>query len=106
MVRVLLGSPLALVLAVFGLIPLIVACAPGAPASQSVDPFASAPLLLREAPATVHEAYGFALQYPNELAQVPCYCGCEEAGHRNVRDCFVKEIKPDGTVVWDMMGAG
>jgi hypothetical protein len=102
----LFASPLALLLVIIGLVPLLVACAPGAPAGKNADPFAGAPLLLREAPASVREAYQYALDFPDELAQVPCFCGCEEAGHRNVRDCFVKEIKSDGSVAWDMMGAG
>lgn len=106
MVKAWLASPLALVLSSFGLVALLAGCAPGTPAGKSADPFAGAPLLLRESPATVKEAYGFAIEYKTQLAQVPCYCGCEEAGHRNVRDCFVKEERPDGKVEWDMMGAG
>ena len=98
------------ILAVFAVVlalsPLAVRCAPSASTASGEARFASAPLILREAPATVHEAYGYALEYPEVLSQVACYCGCESAGHRNVRDCFVKEVRADGSVEWDLMGAG
>ena len=47
--------------------------------------------------------YQLALANPKILSQIPCYCGCR-AVHKNVRDCFVREVKADGTVVWDDMG--
>ncbi|MBK5330451.1 MAG: hypothetical protein JJD93_00670 [Ilumatobacteraceae bacterium] len=35
---------------------------------------------------------------------IPCYCGCgKDAGHRSNRDCYVKRIDADGTVVLDSM---
>lgn len=42
----------------------------------------------------------------NDLLQwIPCYCGCgEEAGHKNNGNCFIKEVKKDGSVVWDDHG--
>jgi hypothetical protein len=42
----------------------------------------------------------------NELLQnIPCYCGCgEEAGHKHNGNCFIKEVKTDGSVVWDDHG--
>lgn len=86
--------------------PLLAGCTAGASGASGGGRFASAPLILREAPATVHEAYEYALEYPEVLSKVACYCGCESAGHRNVRDCFVKEVRADGSVEWDLMGAG
>jgi hypothetical protein len=47
--------------------------------------------------------YQLALANPELLSQIPCYCGCR-AVHKNVKDCFVREVKADGTVVWDNMG--
>src|SRR6266540_3078573 len=49
--------------------------------------------------------YQLALANPQILSQIPCYCGCR-AIHKNVKDCFVREVKPNGTVVWDNMGLG
>ncbi len=51
----------------------------------------------------IREPYQLALANPEVLSQIPCYCGCRGA-HKNVRECFVREVKPDGTVVWDEMG--
>ncbi len=36
------------------------------------------------------------------LSWIPCYCGCgENAGHKSNKNCFIKEIKQNGEVVWD-----
>jgi hypothetical protein len=47
--------------------------------------------------------YQLALANPDVFSQIPCYCGCP-ALHKNVKECFVRDVKPDGTVVWDSMG--
>jgi hypothetical protein len=41
-----------------------------------------------------------------ELLQwIPCYCGCgESVGHKSNLNCFIKEVKSDGSVVWDDHG--
>lgn len=39
------------------------------------------------------------------LKWMPCYCGCgESAGHKSNLNCFIKEVKADGTIVWDDHG--
>jgi hypothetical protein len=36
-----------------------------------------------------HEAYLAAQRHPELLAQLDCYCGCEQhEGHKNLLDCF------------------
>ncbi|MBV8773074.1 MAG: hypothetical protein JO166_12220 [Deltaproteobacteria bacterium] len=36
-----------------------------------------------------HAAYVVAQQHPDLLAQLDCYCGCEQhEGHKNLLDCF------------------
>jgi hypothetical protein len=36
-----------------------------------------------------HAAYLVAQQHPELLAQLDCYCGCEQhEGHKNLLDCF------------------
>jgi hypothetical protein len=36
-----------------------------------------------------HQAYLVAQQHPELLAQLDCYCGCEQhEGHKNLLDCF------------------
>ena len=38
--------------------------------------------------------YQLALANAEVLSQIPCYCGCR-AIHKNVKECFVREVKPD-----------
>lgn len=39
------------------------------------------------------------------LKWIPCYCGCgDSAGHSSSVNCFVKEVRPDGSIVWDDHG--
>jgi hypothetical protein len=50
-------------------------------------------------------AYEFALSNPEVLTKIPCYCGCVQLGHRSVENCFVKEFKKVGGVVFEKHGA-
>lgn len=53
----------------------------------------------------IRNAYLIAGQSTDVLEWIPCYCGCgESAGHQNNKNCFIHEIKEDGTVVWDDHG--
>ena len=52
---------------------------------------------IRQQPATVREAYQFALANPDELGKIPFYCGCgqehgNDAPHKSVKDCFVHAL--------------
>lgn len=81
----------------------------GAGSSQpdlKLAPVSALPQYIQDAPVTVREAYQFALANQDVLKYIPCYCGCGNEGHTNVKDCFVQEVRPDGTVVWDEMGLG
>jgi len=53
----------------------------------------------------VKSAYEFALSHPEVLTKIPCYCGCVRLGHRSAENCFVKEFKKDGGVVFEKHGA-
>jgi hypothetical protein len=56
-------------------------------------------------PETIRAAYQFAAEHPEVLSYVPCFCGCERAGHRGNEDCFVRERDVNGDVVaWDDHG--
>ena len=56
-------------------------------------------------PELVRRAYVFAAQNPDVLGHVPCYCGCENSGHRSNVDCFVGSRAPNGAVEsWDTHG--
>jgi hypothetical protein len=93
--------------------------AQAAPAVQTpVEPPAAAKLgphpqenlpplpMIPEPPArpmeTVRAAYKFAAEHPEVLSYVPCYCGCERAGHRGNEDCFVTARDAKGDVTqWE-----
>lgn len=54
----------------------------------------------------VLEAYQFAVEHPEVLNYMPCYCGChEEDGHTSNTNCFVDNVKGN-TVTLDTMGFG
>ena len=38
--------------------------------------------------ANIREAYSVAKEIPEVLAQQPCYCYCQQMGHRSLLDCF------------------
>ncbi|MEW5976310.1 MAG: PCYCGC motif-containing (lipo)protein [Acidobacteriota bacterium] len=79
--------------------------APGSMKSDSgratrVPPFHSSPeaagTLPRTLPAGFRDpnsahAYRIAGQIPSILAQQPCYCWCDQYGHRSLLDCFVSD---------------
>jgi hypothetical protein len=51
-------------------------------------------------------AYEFALDRPDVMLWMPCYCGCGgHSGHKNARDCFVKSSSSPGNVQFDEHGS-
>ena len=55
----------------------------------------------------IAEAYEFAGRHPDILEFVPCFCGCETAGHRANAHCFVQSRNADGSVeAWEPHGMG
>ena len=55
-----------------------------------------------QAPKGADIAYQFAVDRPDLLAQIPCYCGCGQLdGHKNNLDCFVKSRNGDKVVFDD-----
>lgn len=56
-------------------------------------------------PDVVRAAYVFAAEHPEILSYVPCFCGCERAGHKGNEDCFVARRNDAGDVVeWEPHG--
>jgi hypothetical protein len=52
----------------------------------------------------VQRLYEFQITHGELMRYMPCFCGCgEDAGHRSNRDCYVKSVDADGTVVLDSM---
>ena len=84
-----------------------------APARQTPVPDADRPLpplpvvpnMVPRPPNVVRDAYTFAARHPDILEFVPCFCGCETAGHEANADCFVQSRNADGSVrSWDTHG--
>ena len=63
------------------------------------------PKFLDDKPEDMRLVYQVAASASDVLSYMPCYCGCgESAGHGNNLNCFVDEIREDGSVVWDDHG--
>jgi hypothetical protein len=69
-------------------------------------PVAKLPARVKQAPPVVREAYRFAVANPEVLSSVPCYCGCGAMGHQSNLDCFIEEMREDGSIVWGYHALG
>lgn len=77
----------------------------GSPISPSGDRFEAAaaadlPPFVRQASSKIREAYRYAAAHPEVLQYIPCFCGCENVGHRHNGDCYVQERHPDGRITF------
>lgn len=85
----------------------ISACGAGSSGHDlEMAPASALPQKMQDAPTQVREAYQFALANQAVLKKIPCYCGCGVDEHTSVKDCFVQDVRADGTVIWDEMGLG
>ena len=74
-------------------------------ADANMPPLPLVPNMVPRSPDVIRAAYTFAAQHPDVLEYVPCFCGCETAGHKGNADCFVQSRNPDGSVrEWDTHG--
>jgi len=73
--------------------------------AYALAPESALPTKIREAPPSVREAYRFAIANRDILKQIPCYCGCG-AEHPSNAECYIKEVKPNGEIVFDPMSFG
>jgi hypothetical protein len=64
------------------------------------------PDLFYKAPARIQETYRFAVANQDLLQWMPCFCGCGELGHGSNADCYVQEVRGDGSVLLDSMSFG
>ncbi len=66
----------------------------------------SIPDYVSAAPEDVRMAYQFAVDRPDVLMWMPCYCGCGgHAGHKSAKNCFVKEGSTRADPQFDEHGA-
>jgi hypothetical protein len=55
----------------------------------------------------VDEVFRFAAEHPEVLSKMPCFCGCENRGHKHNDDCFVAARDKRGRVTaWEPHGIG
>ena len=60
------------------------------------------PAFLDDKPEDMRLVYQVAGTATEIIEWMPCYCGCgESADHRSNMNCFIDEIREDGSVVWD-----
>lgn len=71
----------------------------------TLAPLSEMPEMVRQAPATVQEAYQFAVSNPEVTSQIPCYCGCGAMGHTSNYACFVAEDS-NGEIAFDEHALG
>ena len=64
------------------------------------------PAEFQKAAPEVQEAYRFAVANPTVLQYIPCFCGCVNQGHTSNKDCYVREFRPDGSVLLEPMSFG
>jgi hypothetical protein len=62
------------------------------------------PSYVTDARPEVKRLYEFQVTHGELMRYMPCFCGCGDfAGHRSNRDCYVRRVNPDGSVVFDDM---
>jgi hypothetical protein len=61
------------------------------------------PEWIEQAPGDVKRLYEFQVVNGDLMRYMPCFCGCGREGHKSNRDCYVREVRPDGSVVFDDM---
>lgn len=64
------------------------------------------PQIFHDAPEYVQENYRYAVANRDLLAWMPCFCGCVDMNHDNNFDCYVQEVRDDGSVLLDSMSFG
>jgi len=56
-------------------------------------------------PDVVTAAFVFAAEHPEVTSYIPCFCGCQQGGHKGNHDCFVRSRAANGDVIdWEEHG--
>lgn len=62
------------------------------------------PAWLAQFDPEVKRLYEFQILNGPLMRYMPCFCGCgQTAEHRSNRDCYIRAVNPDGSVVLDSM---
>lgn len=81
----------------------LASCSRGDRQSVKIElaPASRLPSEVQQAEPKVREAYQFAIANQDYLTNFPCYCGCGGMGHMSNLDCYIDEVKSDGTILFD-----
>jgi len=82
-------------------VAVVVGACGSAEAELSLAPESELPDFVQDAPPQVKEAYRFAIANPDVLSAFPCYCGCGAMGHQNNLQCYIKEVRADGSIEFE-----
>lgn len=74
---------------------------PGTDAAAIETAWAARPDYVRQADARVQEAYRYALERPDVIRWMPCFCGCAAMEHRSNLDCFLRARMTAGAVAFE-----
>lgn len=69
--------------------------------AHALAPLNKMPKEVQSAAPTVRESYQFAVENPEVLKEVPCYCGCGGMGHTSNYACYVAGEESNGNPVFD-----
>jgi len=64
----------------------------------------ASPYQLPRPPEVIRAVYTFAARHPEVLHYVPCFCGCQNSGHNDNDDCFIKSRDASGRPTWEPHG--
>lgn len=93
--------PKFLILAAVLILPLALASCNSTSASEM-----AMPEFFQSAPDRVKDSYRYAMSNPDDLAAVPCYCGCGSMGHTSNLSCFINGKTKDGTPILEPHASG
>lgn len=69
--------------------------------SYSLAPTEELPEEVQAGPASVRQAYQFAVANPDILKEIPCYCGCGAMGHTSNYACYIQDDTLPDDLVFD-----
>lgn len=64
-------------------------------------PLGEMPVEVQSSPPAVQESYQFALENPEVLNEIPCYCGCGGMGHTSNYSCYIDDTAENGEINFD-----
>lgn len=93
-------------IAVFLLASLPACSSPPGNVELNMASMSGMPSEVQSAPASVRQAYQFAVANPDLMKQIPCYCGCGAVGHTSNYSCYVSNLDDKGAITFDNHALG